>query len=479
MRGNARSALVGPSSAASVHAVTGATMVPIAGFPGSRLGRALAALRRLLFSFETLFVLFLYSNNFKPFLPPFPIDETVVFALASGLAALVVLYRTGLRTDAFDLLVFALLFFGWLTLTTLWSPATDSIGRSVGYNLTFNLFCLLAAAYVLAADRVRLRRFLGLLVVVGLFFALHGSWIYFEFGTFRFYRGFTVPRAYLAWTFPVSTAATVVLAYAVGSPLGSWRQLFFLALLLVLGFFLLVASARGPALSFITGLLVLLAVLHPEVVRGRLRLPPVTIAAIGLSLAVVVYLAHLLASGTLPDTLTQFVNLLGYLRNNPDAVRYQRVHYWLFAIDLWQRAPLFGNGIAAFAFYYGHGLELPGAHPHNIVLEILAEMGLVGLSLFILFVGCALRRVELQRLRTDPPYLAIVVSFAGLFLVRAMTSSDLAGQQELFVFTGLLLAVPPHVDRNSAGGHLLFLFANTPPHSGSGGRRREPAAPVA
>ena len=52
----------------------------------------------------------------------------------------------------------------------------------------------------------------------------------------------------------------------------------------------------------------------------------------------------------------------------------------------WLDAPIIGNGFASFSYLFHKGSERPGGHPHNVVLQIAAELGLVGLVLFGLFV---------------------------------------------------------------------------------------------
>lgn len=52
-----------------------------------------------------------------------------------------------------------------------------------------------------------------------------------------------------------------------------------------------------------------------------------------------------------------------------------RYELWAQAIDLWVQSPVWGNGFASY-YYYGHAA-------HNTFLQILAEAGVIGLTIFV------------------------------------------------------------------------------------------------
>jgi len=428
-----------PRRRLSVHAAS----LPAAALPHP----VFPALKRMfgaLFSFEALFALFLYSNNIKPFLPPLPVDETVLFCAASLPCAGFLLWRRGLPARGLPATAIGLLLFGWLALSMLWSPARSLAARAVAYNLTFNLYCLLAGALVLATDRVRVRRFLVFVLLVAIFLSVHGFWIYLQHGTFRFYSGFKGIQAYLTWTFPVSTASAIPLTLALTAPLGTLRQIVSLALALFFGAFLLVASARGPMLAYLFSFLLPLLIHLPRVGRGSLHIPTFyLILFLFASSLLLLLLLGFLASGDLPPTVQRFIDLLGYISAGGVAVRFDRLSYWYHSVQFWSRSPLFGIGIGGFSHFYAFGQEIVGTHPHNILLELLAETGLVGVGLFLTLLRTSLRDFTVRRLREDRLYLCIFMMFAGLFVVRAMTSTDLANQWELFLTIGLLTLPPP------------------------------------
>jgi hypothetical protein len=89
------------------------------------------------------------------------------------------------------------------------------------------------------------------------------------------------------------------------------------------------------------------------------------------------------------------------------------------------------------------------------VLQILAELGVVGLILFGAFVWSALRHASLRRLREDPLMVCVLV-YLATGAMGSMFAKELTGGRKLFFAVGLLAlrpaaqAVVAAVDRVSA-----------------------------
>ncbi|MDW8371441.1 MAG: O-antigen ligase family protein [Geminicoccaceae bacterium] len=422
---------------ASARSPTGPAVVPPRG-----AGWMLSAALHGLFSFEALFALFLYSNTLKYFFPKFPIDETVVLLSLCVIVFVALIWQHGLYRPGLSLVLASLTFFGWLTLSMLWSPGRTLALQAVGYNLTFNIFCLCVGALLLAGDPRRIRRFFTCVLAIGTILSVHGLWIYAQYGTFRFYRGFEGILAYLLWGFPVATASAISLGFAFAAPPGTARQLSGAILSVLFAVFLLIASGRAPMLSYALCLAVPIVLVAPRIVDNRLFVSRIQLMAGLAFLALIVYIGYALYQGNVPYTIQRFLDLWGYIEYGGTAVRFQRLSYWMSALEYWSRSPLIGIGIGGFSSLYLSGRELAGTQPHNILLEILTELGIVGLILFGLVLWVALRSVDIERLRRDPLFLGSFLMFVGLFGVRAMTSTDLAFQWELFVSLGLLTAAP-------------------------------------
>ncbi|CAN5134641.1 hypothetical protein BH11PAT4_BH11PAT4_1690 [soil metagenome] len=120
------------------------------------------------------------------------------------------------------------------------------------------------------------------------------------------------------------------------------------------------------------------------------------------------------------------------------------------AIDMVSDHPFFGVGPDVFPYEYDvrTGILAPEKHvvPHNLVLEIVAEKGLVGLSLylgFILILVYAIRR-SLQQLESDDAVTRAVLQWILAWLPAFFTLTlFLTGMYEVYfwLLTGIVYAI--------------------------------------
>lgn len=85
-----------------------------------------------------------------------------------------------------------------------------------------------------------------------------------------------------------------------------------------------------------------------------------------------------------PDLTPLTIKRLFWLSNEDVQDSSMRFELWSAAIQLWLRSPsslLFGQGPQQFPLLAGY--DDPGMYPHNFILELLSEYGLIGLSLFL------------------------------------------------------------------------------------------------
>jgi O-antigen ligase len=315
--------------------------------------------------------------------------------------------------------------------------------RSVVYLLTLGLWAFVAAAVIVASSRERVARFLAFVLALGLLFAVYGLDIYVTYGTFRTWRGWEalgVSRAHLMFGYVAADAAVVALALTMFARLGSPLQLGAAALFALLLFFLLVSGARGALLGVgLAGLVPLLLGLRGA--RGRLEVSYAQLVALGAIAGALGYVGYLVASDQITQTLGRLTSALNEVQNPDLTGGFARVVYWPAALRFWAAAPVVGQGIGSFSTLL-YGLEVPGTHPHNFVLQILAELGIVGLLLFGLLLWRAGRGLSRARLRADP-LLLTVVFFNVTTLMIALVAKDLAGGWKVYFALGLLALRPP------------------------------------
>jgi O-antigen ligase len=167
-----------------------------------------------------------------------------------------------------------------------------------------------------------------------------------------------------------------------------------------------------------------------------LALSPAPILLSVLLVMVVTAVGLAIAAGHRVDTVGRFMRLLNQAENTDLVMGANRFSYFAAALQFFFQSPLVGHGVRSFSLLFKN-FEDPGAHAHNLVLEILSDTGLIGLFLFFLLFFVALRPITFHRLRTDPLLLCVAMLFVGRLIV-AMVGNELSYQQPLFLFLGLL-----------------------------------------
>ena len=401
-------------------------------------GLTLDGVRRLfhhLLSFEVLFVGFIHSNSFKQVLPTLPVDETLIFAGLCCLCVIWIVLREGIYKPGLYVVIAYMAFVGWVVLSYSWSPSRIFAKQTISYLATFGVLSVAAGSLIIANRRERAVRFLIALLIASLYFSIHGIVIHIEHGSFRFYEGFA-RRTYLLWGYAATNGAVIAFAIAIYSRFGSSKQIVALMLLTIMAYFLMVASGRGALLSLGIACLVPLIISRPVMRRGYLGLPRWQLAALGAIMVVIAYSSYLVASGASIDTFNRFAQLFNQARNPDLVLAVNRFAYFAAAIQQWLQNPIVGGGVSSFSIFF-YGFESAGGVPHNLILELLSQYGIVGFLLFAHFVVSAARHADPRRLRVDPLQLCIVMLFISR-LTGAMFSIQLSVNFPFLAFLGLL-----------------------------------------
>jgi O-antigen ligase len=381
-----------------------------------------------LISFETTFVLFLFAGMYKidPRFAWFPGDITMVFlgiSIVVGLVPLVrgaMFYRPGLQTVGASLL-----FVIWIAMSQLWSPSQVYAHEKVTYVAVVILWCLTASAVIIGSSRVRVWRFFWLLLVFGTVASLD------HIVTFLTATGYWKIDYYLTLGRLAGLVVVVAFAFWLRSPPLSVSGVFFLAVFALCGYVLLIGGGRGPtaavAISILVPLLLSFRLPHARLVISKRIIP-----TLGLIALLVLALGLLIISA---DDSLRTLRRFDVLMNERGQSALDRFAFWQAAVEYWAERPFFGQGVGAFPVLY-YGIDLT-RHPHNIILELLMELGLIGLALFVLLVLVAGHRIRLQRLRADPALMCAAMLCINTF-VNAMSTGDLADNRNVFVMLGLL-----------------------------------------
>lgn len=418
-------------------------------FRGVTVKNPLARLVLDLFSFEALFILFLFAGRYKgdPRFAFFPVDPTALFLVLSMAVGIVLILRERLYLPG------AYAFGAWIVfLVYVWLSLTWTGGR--GYSrdkavsiAVFDTWCLIAGAMIMANGRERAMRFMKLVILFALWLAVEvlRGW------AAQGFRGRVLINngdSYLGYGRICGMGAIIAIAF------WATRRGFDATRLLQLGLFglfvlvLLIGGGRGPLISAFVPML-LIVLIGWKLGGSGLRLMKMQIPIL-LAMATVVGLVGYAISSSDVDlgqlaTLARFRGIAeGNLVSGSDVTREDNVEQALAWIP---RAPFIGQGIGSWPTVVRH-IDIQD-HPHNMVLEVMFELGLVGVVLLgTVFVMC-LRNVTLVRLRTDPLMLAAAMLAINAFM-NAMTSGDLGENRSVFVTMGLLLVRAVQEDDDAA-----------------------------
>jgi len=401
-----------------------------------------------LFSLETLLVLFIFGHHLKAILPSPPLfPETVFYGAASIAVGLWVVLHRGIYLRGLPIVFTGLVFSGWMLAAYAWSPSAVLARESLVYVLGINLWALFVTACVVAASRERMLRLLMLIVCVAVVLSAYGAYIEIVHGSFRFYRGDYGDwhfRTYLIWGNIVGPGAAILMAMVIYPRLGSLEQLVALGCFLVCLYFMLVCGPRGPLLGLLLAMIAFLAVNLPRIHGGRIELHHATLLGVVLIGGVIGYVVYLFSTDQVTATLGRFTRLIEQAHDpllRPGANRFD---YFAGAYRAWLQAPILGHGLQGFTVVFC-SLEDPGCHPHNAFLQVLAEFGLIGFVLYVIFLWTALRNFSPTRLREDPLLTMLLLLFM-MMTVYAMVHVYVPTDHRMFFFIGLLALRPPPVD---------------------------------
>jgi O-antigen ligase len=110
------------------------------------------------------------------------------------------------------------------------------------------------------------------------------------------------------------------------------------------------------------------------------------------------------------------------------------------ALILWSRHPLFGAGYGGFATFSEVEGENDIQWPHNLLLEILCELGVIGLGLTLILLGLPLMTWLRECRRPDNP-LAVALGCVWLFhLTCAMFSWDMNDNRIVLGLAAMIVA---------------------------------------
>ncbi|WP_240476552.1 O-antigen ligase family protein [Geminicoccus roseus] len=412
-------------------------IAPLRGLP---TGNPVVRLLLDLFSFEALFVLFLFAGRYKadPRFAFIPIDPTILFLVASIAVGLVLIFQEKLYLPGAYALGVWTVFLVYMWIGLIWTEGRMYGREKLMLATITDTWCLIAGALIMANSRERVRRFMRLVVLFAIWLGVEAllAWARQGFqGRLLINNG----DNYLGFGRVCGMGAIIACAFWATRSGLTFARIGLMALLGMFMLVLLIGGGRGPLVAGVVPML-LIAVIGWKVTRGgRVRVMKMQIPIL---LALVAIVGVIIYAFTSPDadlgtlsTLARFRGLLSgsELASSSD---FRRTANLEAALEWIPRAPIFGHGIGSWPILVHHGDFQD--HPHNFILDIMFDFGLVGLAIMIGVFWACLRNISVHRLRTDPLLLASAMLCINV-LMNAMTSGDLPENRQVFVMLGLLL----------------------------------------
>jgi O-antigen ligase len=225
-------------------------------------------------------------------------------------------------------------------------------------------------------------------------------------------------------------AALVALAGMAGALYTSRRRALRLAVSTTALAMVVLSGHRGTAIALVAGILALMAALYRTRTARR-----AWYLLLALTVSAGVWVGWLNAS---PDVQERFLNPF-------QSTSYkERVEVQKDALEGWLASPLLGNGTGSSAYFIAQtdqpGLGIVnGIYPHNITVELLAEVGVLGAGIFLVgIIGLlmkAWRRLGAQAPRWALPALFAMLAYSFVF---AQGFADLTIQNDLWIISALL-----------------------------------------
>jgi len=391
-----------------------------------------------MFSGEVFFALFLLSGVFKESLG-INVDLAAVFLVLTTLSILKRIYKNP-SINKINVIPIALFFiFSVLIfLSFFYSPNLE-----LTQNKTIKFVLLTTPAFVfpfiLFKSKASITRFLIAIASIATIMSLFSLPMIFQRGDAIGFVGFNDGN-YLGLA-RVNGMGLVILLFLgiLNNKFKKYRLIFLISVVVVL-ISLLSSGGRMPIIAVSISLLITI-ISTIKIKNGYIKYPKYYNKILGLMTLLLIPLVWAYQQGYFNSIVFRFETLLKSTGGGSSSLA--RTDRFSAAIDMFRENFFLGNGFGSFGDYYKNGIVHD--YPHNLFLEILSELGLVGLFVFSALLIVALVRFiklgKIKTIRNDNLFIAVAVVFLVIF-INAMVSGDFNGNRILFTFISIICLLP-------------------------------------
>lgn len=305
----------------------------------------------------------------------------------------------------------------------LWSP--DYI---IGIKKAWRVFVLTFTSYFIARlflnQIMQIKRFLGTLLIsaslIGIILMIKSYLINFRGGRLQFFEANPIPEASLLGIGVLIAIISVI----ENSFKNRWVKWLITGIIPVLFYGILLTGSRGPLVSTIIAIIFYLLI--------KFREKPKFVFTF--SLLVAMLFLVIINFNILPEGVLNRFNPLTWMESESSI---ERMSLYKLTWETILKNPLTGAGTGAIYI------------AENIFFEVLSNVGIIGLILFIMFLYSVGRKGG-RYLTTIYPHqditergigLMVLVISIALFIDKQV-SYELAGNKDLFIFLGIIMNLP-------------------------------------
>lgn len=302
----------------------------------------------------------------------------------------------------------------------LWSP--DYI---IGIKKTWRVFVLTFTSYFIArlflTQIMQIKRFLSTLLIsaslIGIILMIKSYLINFRGGRLQFFEANPIPEASLLGI----GVLIVIISVIENSFKNRWVKLLIIGIIPVLFYGILLTGSRGPLVSTI------IAIIFYLLIKFRER--PKFVSTF--SLLVAMLFLVIINFNILPEGVLNRFNPLTWIESESSIIR---MSSYKLTWETILKNPLTGGGTGSIYI------------AENIFFEVLSNVGIIGLILFIMFLYSAGKKGCQYLIKIYPHQdisergigLMVLIIIVALF-VDKQVSYELAGDKDLFTFIGIAI----------------------------------------
>lgn len=405
----------------------------------------MSLLFKFIISGEMLFALFLLAGYFKEAFQ-LPIDLTAIFFILSILVAIKRLIQTLLTNKvnyrkeliSKKVITHSVLFLLLLCFILFSNVYTLGSNYSIEKTLKFSTLTTWAflGVYFLINNKTNLRNFLKSLAIISLVMALYT--ISSLKGNSGPTSGFTAVAGdnYLGLGRASGLGALIFISLYVTTNSTKIKKLLSICSVLIILMALLSSGSRMPLISFIIVFLVAFFISF-KIRKGIIYIKKGTGYFLTLFGLGIVSIFSLAPTGVF-DTVIRRVSIL-FIETGGGTSAEGRLERYQTAYETWTNHPFFGTGIGSFPLHF-RGLDTID-YPHNIILELLSEIGIIGFLIFTFFIlypiYLLIRNGKTTSVFLHSEILTGLFCFMFLFL-NACTTGDINDNRLLLTFNSLI-----------------------------------------